>query len=171
MELKDIISVPGLGGLHKVIGNNKNGFIVESLVDGKRTMVNGSQRIMTLVDVAIYTTGDEKPLREILLKLQETEGDKLSVDSKADDATLRAWFKKIVPEYDAERVYASDIRKVLNWYKLLNGKVDFTKAEDAPNEVLASTEDQSKPVQRLHEAHGPKTENAKTTATKTRKKV
>ncbi len=170
MELKDIISVPGLGGLHKVIGNNKTGFIVESLVDGKRTMVNGTQRIMTLVDVAIYTTEEEKPLREIFLKIQEVEGDKLSVDPKDDDASLRNYFKKIVPNYDEERVYVSDIRKVLNWFKLLNGKVDFSKVE-ASGDSLLSAEDHAKPVQRTHEVHGPKTEGAKTTATKTRKKV
>ncbi|MEY4595087.1 MAG: hypothetical protein RIQ47_1497 [Bacteroidota bacterium] len=170
MELKDIISVPGMGGLHKVIGNNKTGFIVESLVDGKRSMVNGSQRIMTLVDVAIYTTEEEKPLREIFLALQQKEGDNLSVDPKADDGTLRDYFKKIVPNYDADRVYVSDIRKVLNWFKLLNGKVDFSKVEES-GESLLNTDDHSKPIQRTHEVHGPKTEGAKTTATKTRKKV
>lgn len=171
MELKDIISVPGVAGLHKVIGNNKNGFIVESLVDGKRSMVSGTQRIMSLVDVAIYTTGEERPLREILLKLQETEGDKLSIDPKSDDASLRAFFKKIVPDYDEERVYVSDIKKVLNWYKILNGKVDFSKSEDSAQDSSLVSEGPAKPVARVHESHGPKTEGAKTTASRTRKKV
>ncbi len=169
MELKDIIAVPGMAGLFKVIANNKNGFIVESLLDGKRSMVNGSQRIMTLVDVAIYTTGEEKPLREILLKLQETEGDKLPVDAKSDDAALRNFFKKIVPDYDEDRVYVSDMRKVISWYNQLKGKVDFTKAPESVEEV-AVADDHAKPV-RHHESHGPKTEGAKIAATKTRKKV
>jgi len=170
MELKEIISVPGAGGLHKVIANNKSGFIVESLADGKRSMVSGTQRIMSLVDVAIYTTTEERPLREVFRKLQEVEGDQLSIDPKCDEKELRAFFKKIVPDYDEVRVYASDIRKVLNWFKQLNGKVDFSKEEET-TEVAAASDNVSKPVQRVHEVHGPKTESAKTTASKTRKKV
>jgi hypothetical protein len=169
MELKDIISVPGMGGLHKVIGNNKSGFIVESLVDGKRTMVSTTQRIMTLVDVAIYTSGEEKPLREVFLAIKEKDGDKLSVDPKADDAALRKYFASVVPDYDPNRVYVSDIKKVLNWYTLLNGKVDFSKSSDESSVV--SKEDASKPLQKTHEAHGPKTEGSKSTAARTRKKV
>ncbi|MFM2207268.1 MAG: hypothetical protein RL213_1243 [Bacteroidota bacterium] len=170
MELKDIISVPGTGGLHKIIANNKSGFIVESLSDGKRSMVSGTQRIMTLVDVAIYTTTEERPLREIFKKMQEVEGDRLSIDPKADDKELKAYFKKIVPDYDEDRVYVSDIRKVINWFRLLNGKVDFSKEETA-EEVHTGADASAKHVQRVHESHGPKTEGAKTTATKTRKKV
>lgn len=169
MELKDIISVPGMGGLYKVIGNNKAGFIVESLVDGKRTMVNATQRIMTLVDVAIYTTSEEKPLREVFLAIQAKDGSKLSVDPKSDDTKLKAYFSTIVPDYDTERVYVSDIRKVLNWYSLLNGKVDFSKAADEGDSIVK--EDSAKPVQKVHEVHGPKTEGSKTTAARTRKKV
>lgn len=169
MELKDIISVPGMPGLYKVIGNNKAGFIVESLQDGKRSMVSGTQRIMSLVDVAIYTTGEEKPLREILKSIEDRDGASLSVDIKADDATLRRYFEGIVPDYDPERVYVSDIKKVLNWYRLLQGKVDFSKpADDSP---VITKEEHAKPVPKTHEAHGPKTEGAKAAATRSRKKV
>jgi hypothetical protein len=169
MELKDIISVPGMPGLYKVIGNNKAGFIVESLQDGKRSMVNGSQRIMTLADVAIYTSGDEKPLWEILKAIEDRDGATLPVDSKSDEAKLREYFSGIVPDYDADRVYVSDIKKVLNWYNLLRGKVAFAKAEEPT--VLNSKDDASKPVQKMHEAHGPKTEGSKMAATRSRKKV
>jgi hypothetical protein len=169
MELKDIISVPGMSGLYKVIGNNKGGFIVESLTDGKRSMVSATQRIMTLVDVAIYTNAEERPLREVFLAIQSKDGDRLSVDPKADDATLRKYFSGIVPDYDTDRVYVSDIRKVLNWYVLLNGKIDFSKATDDNASIVK--EDASKPVQKSHEAHGPKTEGSKSTAARTRKKV
>jgi len=171
MELKDIISVPGMGGLHKVIANNKSGFIVESLADGKRSMVSATQRIMSLSEVAIYTTAEERPLRDIFRKLQETEGDKFSYNTKATDAELRDYFKKFVPDYDEDRVYVSDIRKVLNWFNLLKGKIDFTREEQSEGEEGPVAGAQQKPVLRVHEAHGPKTEGAKTTATKTRKKV
>lgn len=174
MEFKDIISVPGTSGLYKVVGNNKNGFIIESLSDKKRTMINASQRIMTLVDVAIYTTGDDLPLLEVFKKLQETEGKNPAYDTKGDQQNMRAYFKTIVPEYDEERVYTSDIKKVLNWYLLLKDEFDFSKIEINPeeeNEKLLATQEHEKPIHKIHEAHGPKAEHAKTTTTKTRKKV
>jgi hypothetical protein len=174
MDLKDIISISGMSGLYKVVAQSKSGFIVESLVDGKRVPVSASQRISTLGDISIYTTGDELPLREVFLKIKQADGDKLAVDLKSSNDTLKSYFKKIVPEFDEDRVYASDIKKLLGWFQLLNGKVDFTKAEsDGENEVLASAKQESeKPVVKIHEAHGPKaSEHAKTAQARTRKKV
>lgn len=171
MEFKDILAVPGMPGLYKVVGNNKNGFIVESILDGKRTMVNGQQRIMTLVDIAVYTSGEEKPLREIFLSLQEKTNGKLPVDPKGDEKKIRDFFRTIVPDFDDERVYTSDIKKMLNWFLLLSGKVDFAKP--AEEEVSAIKKEEEKPVvPKVHEAHGPKAEqHAKTATARTRKKV
>ncbi len=171
MEFKDILAVPGMPGLYKVVGNNKNGFIVESILDGKRSMVNGQQRIMTLIDVAVYTSGDEKPLREIFLSLQEKTNGKLPVDLKGDDNKIRDYFRTIVPDFDEERVYNSDIKKMLNWFQLLNGKVDFTKPVEA-DAAAVKKEDDKPVVPKVHEAHGPKAEqHAKTSTARTRKKV
>lgn len=170
MEFKDILAVPGMPGLYKVVGNNKSGFIVESITDGKRSMVNGQQRIMTLVDVAVYTSEEDKPLREIFLILQEKTKGTLPVDLKGDDKKIRDFFRTIVPDFDEQRVYNSDIRKMLNWFQLLHGKVDFSKPAETDAAALKKEED--KPVvPKVHEAHGPKAEHAKTSAARTRKKV
>ncbi|MBL0102970.1 MAG: DUF5606 domain-containing protein [Bacteroidetes bacterium] len=175
MEFKEIISVPGMGGLYKVVANNRNGFIVESLADGKRTLINSNQRIMTLVDIAVYTADGEVPLRDIFKKIQEKEGGKLGVDLKGDQTKLRDYFKKLVPEFDEEKVYTSDIKKMLTWYDVLNGKIDFTKEEKVEDEATEKSileKENDKPVVKTHhEAHGPKTEGAKRATAKTRKKV
>lgn len=174
MELKDIISVPGMSGLYKVVANNKNGFIVESLADSKRTLINSNQRIMTLVDIAVYTTGEDMPLREIYKNIQQKEGQKLGVDPKADGAKLREYFKKLVPTFDEERVYTSDIKKMLVWYDILKDKIDFSKEEETGGEAdekLLAAADHEKPIPKKHEVHGPKAESAKATTAKTRKKV
>ncbi|HNQ61952.1 MAG TPA: DUF5606 domain-containing protein [Bacteroidia bacterium] len=169
MELKDIISVPGMSGLFKVVGNNKNGFIVESMLDNKRSMISSSQRILTLVDIGVYTSDEEMPLNEVFLKIQESGKDK-DIDVKGDPKKMREFFKSVVPTFDEERVYDSDIKKVLSWYLLLNGKVDFSKVEEV-DEKLAQHQDSEKHIPKIHEAHGPKEMSAKATSARTRKKV
>jgi len=174
-EFKDIIAVPGVGGLFKVVGNNKNGFIVESMADGKRTMVSSSQRIMTLSDIAVYTTEDDLPLRDVFKKMQEADGKNSGIDPKDDEKKLRAFFRKIIPTIDDERVYASDLKKMLTWFQLLDGKVDFTKvseSDDSESDKLTLAGEQDKPVKKHHESHGPKAEkHAKASTARTRKKV
>jgi hypothetical protein len=174
MELKDVISISGMSGLYKIVAQSKSGFIVESVADGKRSPVSSTQRISTLGDISIFTTKDEMPLREVFLKIRETDGDKPGVDSKAGNDDLKKYFKKIVPDFDEERVYPSDIKKVVTWYDLLKDKVDFTKQDaEGENEALASArQEQDKPVAKMHEGHSPKaSEHAKTTTARTRKKV
>ena len=171
MQFKEILSVPGMGGLYKVVANNKNGFIVESLSDGKRTLVNASQRIMTLVDIAVYTKDGEVPLREVFRKIKEKTGGPLNVDLKGDQNKLRDFFGTVVPEFDHERVYNSDIKKMLNWYALLQDKMDFTEEEESEGEVSSLTNEGDKHLPKMHEGHGPKVETAKKTTARTRKKV
>ena len=169
MELKDIISVPGMSGLFKVVGNNKTGFIVESILDNKRSMISSSQRIMTLVDIGVYTQDEEMPLNQVFLKIQQTGKDK-DIDVKGDIKKLREFFKMAVPEYDEARVYDSDIKKMLSWYLLLNGKVDFSKVEEEDDKAIRQQE-QEKNIPKIHEAHGPKEMSAKSSSARTRKKV
>jgi hypothetical protein len=172
MEFKDIISVPGKSGLYEVVANNKNGFIVESLQDGKRTMIASSQRIMTLSDVAVYTTGDELPLRELFKKMKDQDTDLSKVDLKGDQQKMRDFFKEILPEFDEEKVYNSDIKKMLTWYDILKDKIDFAKVEEKEEEDKGGVSaENEKPVPKMHEAHGPRTENAKKSTARTRKKV
>lgn len=172
MELKEIISVPGMSGLFRIVASSKNGFIVESLNDGKRTMVNNSQRIMTLTDISVYTKDGEMPLREVFKKLLES-GKDAKVDLKGDPDKLRDFFKKAIPDYDEEKVYASDIKKMVTWFEVLKDKIDFSKEEEKSEDTdeLKADGEKEKFIPKIHEAHGPKTEHAKTSTARTRKKV
>lgn len=172
MQFREIISVPGMSGLFKVVANNRTGFIVESLVDKKRTVIASSQRIMTLVDIAVYTAGGEVPLRDIFKKIQTSEGNKLKVDIKADGSKLRDYFKKLVPDFEEDRVYTSDIKKMFTWFELLAPEIDFTKEEKEEDDKSLVGDKDDKPVAKSHhESHGPKVESAKKATARTRKKV
>jgi len=162
-----------MGGLYKVVAQSKNGFIVESLTDSKRIPINSSQRISTLVDIAVFTTNEDMPLKEVFKKIQAADGGKLTVDPKADQAVLKDYFKKVVPEFDEERVYASDIKKILTWYDLLNGKIDFNaKEEEEGEDKLNINKEFEKPVPKVHESNSPKADqHAKVGQVKLRKKV
>src|SRR5437868_4810286 len=105
MDLKDVISISGMSGLYKVVAQSKNGFIVESLVDDKRMPISATQRISSLVDIAVYTKNEDLPLREVFKKIQETNGGKMDADLKGDQQALKDYFKKVIPDFDEERVY------------------------------------------------------------------
>ena len=174
MLFKEIISIPGMGGLYKIVASNKNGFIVESMQDGKRTMINANQRIMTLSEIAVYTKDTELPLRDVFKKMQETSDKNSPVDVKEDPKKLRDYFKTIVPEFDEERVYSSDIKKMISWFDALKGKIDFSKEEEpaeGEDGKLISPVEHDKSQPKIHESHGPKAEKTKNTTASTRKKV
>ncbi len=143
MSLKGIISISGMSGLYKVLAQTKSGFIVESLSDKKRMPVASTQRISMLEDISVFTNADDLPLKEVMLKLLE-QGD--LIDAKSEPAQLRDFFQTVVPDYDSERVYPSDIKKIINWFHLVK---DFVAVEDEP-EVKedetseAATEEESK---------------------------
>lgn len=132
MNLNNIISVSGMPGLYKVIAQSKGGVIVESLIDKKRVPVFASHKISALSDISMYTTGDDKPLKDVLQAINDKEnGGPVSIDPKAPDAEIRTYFETVLPEFDKDRVHTSDIRKLLNWYNLLQ-KNDLLKAEEEP---------------------------------------
>jgi hypothetical protein len=128
MDLSGVISISGVGGLHKVIAQTKNGVIVESLADKKRFPAYASSKISTLEDISIYTTGDDMPLKEALQKIFDKEKGGPAPDHKAAEAELIKYMGAAVPEYDKERVHISDIRKLINWYNLLQ-KTDLLTKE------------------------------------------
>ncbi len=119
MALKDIMAISGHSGLFKFLSQGRQGIIVEALADGKRSSVSASAKASTLSDIAIFTNDGETPLKEILKKIREVENGAQSINPKSDDKELRAYFEKIVPDFDKERVYTSDIRKVFTWYNQL----------------------------------------------------
>lgn len=123
MELKDIASVAGKGGLFKVISPTKSGVILESLDESKTKLVASSnQRISILSEISIYTTTKEgsTPLLGIFQKIKKDFGDDPGVDADSDGAELKAFLKSVLPEFDESRVYVSDIKKLVRWYGLIS---------------------------------------------------
>lgn len=118
--LKEILSVTGKPGLFKLVSQGKNMLIVESLIDGKRIPAYSRDKVVSLGDIAMFTETEEVPLSEVLEKLKTKEnGQPASIDPKADNDTLRKFMAEVLPDYDRERVYPSDIRKLISWYNLL----------------------------------------------------
>ncbi len=135
--LKEILSISGKPGLYKMVSQGKNMFVVEALKDKKRIPAFAKDKIVSLGDIAIYTETDEKPLAEVfeLIKTKENS-QKCSVATKSDNPTLVAYMEEILPDYDKDRVYPSDVKKLIGWYNLLieNGITEFSKSEDTPKE-------------------------------------
>ncbi|HNP18240.1 MAG TPA: DUF5606 domain-containing protein [Fulvivirga sp.] len=119
MDYSDIASVAGKGGLFKVIKPTRTGVILESLDNEKQKLVAGAtQRISVLNDISIYTTSQEGsvPIADVFKKIKKEFDDDLGVTPTSDSEELKAFIKHIIPEYDPNRVYVSDIKKVVNWY-------------------------------------------------------
>ena len=122
MNLEKILAISGKPGLYVLQVQTRTGFVAESLVDGKKITVNLQSNVSLLSEISIYTYEGEKPLSEIMQKIADKENKGQAISHKEDNATLIAYFKEILPEYDDERVYPSDIKKVLNWYNILQVK-------------------------------------------------
>jgi hypothetical protein len=151
MDLSGIISIAGMSGLYKVVAQTKNGLVVESLIDKKRVQAFSTNKISALEDVSIYSTGDDVPLKEVIQKIYDKEKGAPCIDHKSADAELKKYFKAVFAEYDEERVYVSDIKKVLSWYNLLqkNGLLDkkeeaTSKEEKAKVKAAAETKTTAK---------------------------
>ncbi len=141
MFLEGILSISGQPGLFKQITQGKNNIIVESLITGKRMPAFITARISALQDVAIYTTGEEKPLVEVLINLFKNSEGKQVLGSKSDKDEMIALFAEVLPDYDSEKVYVSDIKKIFSWYNLLVEKEIIT--EDSVKETEKELEKQN----------------------------
>ncbi|HOI25911.1 MAG TPA: DUF5606 domain-containing protein [Paludibacteraceae bacterium] len=138
--LKKILSISGKAGLFELVSQGKNMLIVESLTEKKRIPAYSHEKIISLADIAIFTDDSEVPLRTVLESIKTKEkGVKASVDPKSDANALRDYFATILPNFDRNRVYASDIKKVLAWYNLLieTGHNDFSEKEENKEEAKA----------------------------------
>ena len=142
--LKEILSISGKPGLFKLISQGKNMFLAESLTDKKRIPVYPRDKVVSLGDIAIYTDDEDIPLSVVLTNIKTKESEKqIQFSANIQPSELREYFKTVLPEFDEERVYPSDIKKIMNWYNLLisTGITDFEKKEteetaegDAPAE-------------------------------------
>ena len=130
MNVEKILAIAGKPGLFELKLQTRSGFLAESLLDGKKITVGLSSNVSLLSEISMYTYTEEKPLVEIMraIAIKEDEGP-TSVSHKEDNAKLIAYFQEILPDYDADRVYASDIKKVLNWYNILQAKGMVSKVE------------------------------------------
>ncbi|SNR71166.1 hypothetical protein SAMN04488009_3342 [Maribacter sedimenticola] len=132
MGLEKILSVAGKPGLYKLITQTRTGFVAESLLDGKRVTVSLRSSVSVLSEIAIYTLEEEVPLREVFQKIQTKEnGGKTAVGHKDEKIKLEEYFFEVLPNYDEDRVYVSDIKKIIQWYNILvdNDITDFTSEE------------------------------------------
>ncbi|MAJ36726.1 MAG: hypothetical protein CMC19_02165 [Flavobacteriaceae bacterium] len=120
MKLDEIIAIGGKPGLFKLLTQTKSGFVAESLTDGKRLTVNLRNQVSVLSEISVFTLEEEKPLTEVFELLRQKEnGNTSSISHKADKLTLEEYFFEVLPNYDEDRVYPSDIKKIIRWYNIL----------------------------------------------------
>lgn len=129
MNLKDILAISGKSGLYKFISQGRSGVIVESFGDKKRSVVHGSSKVSALEDIAIFTETEEVPLGEIFNKVSKKESGKETISHKSSPDELKAFMEEILPDYDKERVYVSDMKKLVLWYNLL-AKLKLLKPDE-----------------------------------------
>jgi hypothetical protein len=122
MSLEKILAISGKPGLYELKVQTRSGFLAESLADGKKLNVGLQNNVSLLSEISVYTYEGEKPLGEILKAIATKEDNKEAISHKEDKAKLEAYFSEVVPDYDTDRVYASDIKKIINWYNMLIAK-------------------------------------------------
>lgn len=128
MNITSIISITGKPGLHKIVSQTKNGLIAESIEDGKRFPVYASEKVSAIEDISIYTKTDDMPLVEIYQKLYKKTAGKAAIDHKAKPEELQSYLKEVV-DFDEERVYNSDLKKLFQWFNILI-KADLLKEDE-----------------------------------------
>ena len=145
--LKTVLSISGRPGLYRLVNRGKNMLIVESISTKNRTPADAHDKLISLGDISIYTETDDVPLTDVLEAVKEKNGGQ-PVDIKAigDDAAVREYFAEILPDFDRERVYTSDIKKLLTWYNLLleGGITEFADKEASAPEVESAPESEEK---------------------------
>ncbi|MFD0991204.1 DUF5606 domain-containing protein [Mariniflexile jejuense] len=141
MSLEKVLAIAGKPGLYKLVAQTRGGFVAESLIDKKRLSVNIQQNVSVLSEIAIYTLTEEVPLKEVLKSIKKKEnGGQTAVKAKDSKDKLEEYFFEILPEYDEDRVYVSDIKKVIQWYNLLQ-EHDMLDFENSSKENAKSEEE------------------------------
>lgn len=151
MNVEKILAISGQPGLYLLQIQTRTGFVAESLTDGKKITVSLRSNVSLLSEISMYTYEDEKPLAEIMRAIAVKENEGPAISHKEDNAKLVAYFKQVVPNYDEDRVYASDIKKVLNWYNVLQAKglvskeePKIEKAEEIKEQVVEEVKEKTK---------------------------
>jgi Domain of unknown function (DUF5606) len=166
MILKDILAISGEPGLFRFIAQGKNAIIVEHLETKKRSSAYGSAKVSSLDDIAIFTEKEDLPLGKVFDLIYEKENGGAAPDSKSDVVKLKAWFEGIIPEYSKDKVYTSDIKKVVQWYNILHNLNMLVKEEpekEAEEKPAKAKSDKGKPAKEktAGETPAPETEKKK----------
>lgn len=140
MNLKEILAISGYSGLYRFISQGRSGVIVEGLIDKKRMNATSSMRVSALDDIAIFTSDKEVPLKEVFRLIFKKEDGKACIDPKSPVEKLKGYFLEILPEYDQDKVYVSDMKKVFTWYNLLLAENMIDLEEDKEIAKAAETE-------------------------------
>jgi len=133
MGLDKILAISGKPGLYELAAQTRGGFIAKSILDGKKIAVNMRHNVSILSEIAIYTYTEEVPLGQVLENIKQKEDGGEAISHKSSKAQLEDYFAEVLPDYDVDRVYLSDIKKIIQWYNLLtkNGYTDFSKEEES----------------------------------------
>lgn len=119
MKIDKVIAISGKPGLYHLISQTKSGFIAQNLADGKKINVPANYNVSLLTNVAIYTTTEEIPLADVFRKIYDKEDGKEAINHKSTEVELRDYMKEVLPDYDENRVYYSDLKKLFQWYNIL----------------------------------------------------
>ncbi len=141
MNLEKILAISGKPGLYALKVQTRSGFVAESLLDGKKITVGLRSNVSLLSEISMYTNTEEKPLAEVMRNIAIKEDNGPALSHKEDNGKLVAYFKEVLPDYDADRVYPSDIKKVLNWYNMLQAKGLVSK--EAPVKETAKSQEET----------------------------
>ncbi len=165
MNLKDILSISGEPGLFKFVAQGRNAIIVEHLETKKRRTAYGSAKVNSLEDISIFTEKEDLPLGKVFDLIYEKEKGGPAVDSKSDANKLKAYFEEVLPEYDKNRVYVSDMKKVVVWYNILQKLGQLIKDEpespkDDKKESESDVKTETKPKSKSKATPKPKTKSA-----------
>ena len=136
MSLEKILSISGKPGLYELKAQTRSGFLAESLIDGKKISVGAQNNVSLLSEIAIYTLTEEVPLHEVFAKIADKENGGKAISHKEPKIKLEEYFFEVLPDYDEDRVYPSDIKKVIQWYNLLqkHGITDFSETDVSSEE-------------------------------------
>lgn len=141
MNVEKILAISGKPGLYSLKMQTRTGFVAESFIDGKKITVGLRSNVSLLSEISVYTQTEEKPLVDVLRAIAIKENEGLAISHKEDNAKLTSYFLEVLPDYDQDRVYASDIKKIINWYNTLqaNGLVS-KEAPEVVEEIAEKTD-------------------------------
>ena len=142
VDLKEIASIAGMSGLYRVVSPSRNGIVVEALDEkANRFVAQAKHRISLLSEISVYQENSDEtlPLSEVFDRIHQQYGNEIPVSSKSSNTELASFMASIVPAYDREKVYMSDIKKITGWYNIVSKKLDFTAPEaDEPVDTVAA---------------------------------